>query len=157
MSVTIIAALSRNRCIGKEGRIPWRLPEDMKRFKKLTTGHVVLMGRKTWESLPEKFRPLPDRINIVLTRQMDYSLPEGVERFDSLDEALSAHPNEDVYVIGGSEIYEHALPIADRMELTYVDQHIDGDAFFPAFGADLWKETARETHDGYSFVTYQRS
>ncbi len=157
MPLTLIAALSRNNCIGKNGAIPWRLPEDQKRFKDLTLGHVVVMGRKTWESLPEKFRPLPGRTNIVLTRQADYSLPQGVEKFASLTDALEAHPYESVFAIGGTEVYTQALPLADRMELTTVDQDVDGDAFFPAFPAEEWQETARVPKEGFTFVTYERT
>jgi dihydrofolate reductase len=155
MPVTLIAALSRNRCIGKNGTIPWRIPEDMAHFKALTTGNVVVMGRKTWESLPERFRPLPERTNIVLTRQTDYPLPDGVERYVSLTDALEAHPYELLFVIGGGEVYKEALPLADRLELTHVDQDVDGDAFFPEIG-EVWKEVTREDHDGFSFVSYQQ-
>lgn len=154
--LTLIAALSRNHCIGKSGAIPWRLPEDQKRFKELTLNHVVVMGRKTWESLPEKFRPLPGRTNVVLTRQADYALPEGVARFPSLPEALTAYPDQQIFVIGGTEIYAQALPLADRMELTHVDMDVKGDAFFPAFSTDDWTETSRVPGPEYTFVTYQR-
>lgn len=156
MSVILIAALAKNRCIGKDGKLPWRLPEDLKRFKELTTGNVVIMGRKTWESIPEKFRPLPERTNIVLTRQADYALPAGVERFASLTDAIAAHATKNIFIIGGAEVYAQALPLADRLELTEVDQDVDGDAFFPAFDASAWNESAREAHDGFTFVTYNK-
>lgn len=151
--LTLIAAVSRNNCIGKNGAIPWRLPEDLKHFKNLTMGHVVIMGRKTWESLPEKFRPLPGRTNVVLTRQTDYPLPDGVERFGSLADAVAAHP--DAFVMGGAEIYAQAMPLAHRLELTRVDQGVDGDAFFPPIDGQEWTEVAREDHEGFSFVTYE--
>jgi dihydrofolate reductase len=156
MPLTLIAALSRNNCIGKGGEIPWRLPEDQKRFKELTMGHVVVMGRKTWESIPEKFRPLPGRKNVVLTRQADYALPDGVERFAALEDALEAHPYESVFIIGGTELYAQGLPLADRLELTRVDVDVDGDAFFPVFSPDEWTEVAREPKEGYTFATYER-
>lgn len=157
MSLTLIAAVAKNGCIGKDGRLPWRIPEDLKRFKMLTTGHTVLMGRKTWESIPEKFRPLPDRTNIVLTKQTDYDLPVDVERFDSLEKALAAHQfEEDVFVIGGARIYEQTMGAADRLMITEVDQTIEGDAFFPKIDPEQWLETEREPHDGFAFVTYHR-
>ena len=119
-------------------------------------GHVVVMGRKTWESLPAKFRPLPGRTNIVLTRQVDYSLPEGVERYATLEDALEAHPYESVFAGGGTEVYAQALPLADRLEITHVDMDVDGDAFFPIFSRDEWKEVACIPKDGYASVTYER-
>jgi dihydrofolate reductase len=157
MPITLIAALANNRCIGKDGAVPWRLPEDMKRFKDLTMGHVVVMGRKTWESLPEKFRPLPGRKNVVLTRQSDYALPKDVERFGTLQDALAAHADHNIFIIGGAEIYAQALPLADRLELTLVHHEVEGDAFFPDYQNGVWKEVARADHSEYSFVTYERS
>ncbi|MEN9558693.1 MAG: Dihydrofolate reductase [Candidatus Parcubacteria bacterium] len=158
MPTILIAALSRNRCIGKAGKLPWDLPEDLRRFRQLTKGHPVVMGRKTWESLPEMFRPLPGRTNIVLTRQEGYTLPDGVEQYAHIAEALAAHKTETVFVIGGGEVYTQALPFADTLELTHVDQEVvDGDAFFPEIDPAAWRETAREDHDGFSFVTYQRA
>ena len=156
MPLTLIAAISRNNCIGKDGAIPWRLPEDQKRFKDLTMGHVVVMGRKTWESLPEKFRPLPGRTNIVLTRQADYSLPDGVEKYATLEGALEAHPYESLFAIGGTEVYAQALPLADRLEITHVEMDVDGDAFFPTFSTNEWTEVTRVPKEGYAFVTYER-
>ena len=156
MPVTLIAALSHNRCIGKDGRLPWDIPEDLAHFRTLTTGKPVLMGRKTWESLPERFRPLPGRTNIVLTRQEGYVLPVGVECFSSLAKAVSAHKNDDLFVIGGGHVYAEALPLADRLEITRVNRDVDGDAFFPEFDEMDWKEVAREDHDDFSFVRYDR-
>lgn len=155
MSVTIIAAIARNNCIGKNGAIPWHLPEDMNRFKKLTTGRTVIMGRKTWESLPERFRPLPDRTNIVLTRQANYPLPPGVERFSSLIEALAAHETKSIFVIGGADVYAQAMPLANRLEITRVDQDVDGDTFFPPIDESEWTETQRWERDGFTFLTYE--
>ena len=157
MPITLIAALANNRCIGKDGAIPWRLPEDMKRFKDLTMGHVVIMGRKTWESLPEKFRPLPGRTNIVLTRQSGYALPKDVERFGTLQDALATHTDKNIFIIGGAEIYAQALPLADRLELTLVHNEVEGDAFFPDYQDGTWKEVMRADHPAYAFVTYERS
>lgn len=156
MPITLIAAVADNGCIGKNGGLPWYLPEDLKRFKRLTTGKVVIMGRKTWESLPEKVRPLPERTNVVITRQTEYELPAGVERFDALETAFAAHKTDDVMVMGGANIYRQAFPFATNLELTHVHQTIEGDVFFPTIDVTQWKERRREDFDGYSFVTYQR-
>lgn len=156
MGVTLIAAVAENGCIGKDGKVPWALPEDMKRFKALTMGHIVIMGRKTWESIPEKFRPLPGRTNVVVTRQAEYALPGGVERAASLDEALTAHAAEDVFVIGGGEIYALAMPKATRLEVTRVKQSVEGDAFFPDIDPSEWHILKGVTMQGYDFVTYER-
>lgn len=156
MSITLIAAVADNGCIGKNGGLPWYLPEDLKRFKRLTVGKVVVMGRKTWESLPEKVRPLPERTNVVITRQTEYALPAPVEKFASLEAALTAHRDDEVMVMGGADIYQQAFPSATNLELTCVHQTIEGDVFFPTMDEAAWKETAREDFDGYSFVSYQR-
>lgn len=155
--ISLIAAVAKNGCIGKDGTLPWYLPEDLKRFKKLTTGHIVIMGRKTWESIPEKRRPLPERTNVVVTRQVDYPLTKGVERYSAIHEALAAHPNDEVFIIGGGEIFTQTIDRADRLCLTELDRDIDGcTAFFPTIDKTLWRETAREPHDSYAFVTYER-
>jgi len=153
--VTLIAAISKNNSVGKNGRLPWRIPEDTEHFKNLTMGHPVIMGRKTWESIPETFRPLPGRKNVVVTRQANYPLPEGVEKAGSLDEALGLA--SDPFVIGGAEIYQAAMSHADRLEITHVDMDVDGDTFFPSIDPMTWHEVAREDHDGFSFVRYERS
>lgn len=152
--VTLVAAVANNGCIGKGGELPWSIPEDMKRFKDLTTGSIVVMGRKTWESIPEKYQPLPNRHNVVVTRQADYKLPDGVDRFNSLDTALDAFVTNNVMVIGGAEIYTQAMDRADTLQITEVHRDVDGDTFFPHIEAAHWKETWREDHDGFSFVTY---
>jgi dihydrofolate reductase len=155
--ITLVVAAARNGVIGKDGAIPWRLPEDLKRFKALTLGHTVVMGRKTWDSLPPKSRPLPGRRNIVATRDAGWTA-EGAERA-SLEAALQGAG--DIFVIGGAEIYRAALPLADRIELTEVQRDFSGDAVF-AFDRAGWRETARQDHvtaDGlaYSFVTLERN
>ena len=155
--LTLIAAVSQNGCIGKNGQLPWHIPQDVARFKSLTTRKTVLMGRKTWDSIPERFRPLPNRKNLVLTRQTDFVLPAGVERFSSFTAALAAHGQEDICVIGGADIYAAALPLASRLEITEVKREVDGDAFFPPIDPTLWREIAREVHDEFDFVTYERT
>lgn len=154
--LSIIAALAHNNVIGHGNTIPWRIPEDMKRFKEATVGKTVLMGRKTWESLPEKFRPLPGRKNVVITRQENFSFPAGVFHFANMEDALRACADEDAMVIGGAEIYRQTMPLADALLITRVDQDVPGDAFFPEIDPAVWKETQREEYNGYSFVKYAR-
>lgn len=157
--VVLIAALDRNRAIGKANALPWRLAEDLARFKRLTLGHPVVMGRKTYDSIG---RPLPGRDNIVVSRDRSLAIP-GATVVGSLDAALAAAGAADqVYVIGGGEIYALALPRADRLELTEVETAIAGDAWFPAWKRASFREVARERHLdracglAFSFVTYER-
>lgn len=159
--IIIIAAVARNRVIGKDNQLLWNIPEDMAHFKALTAGHPVIMGRKTWESLPARFRPLPDRDNIVVTRNPGYLAP-GAAVAHSLEDALrKVGAGKTAFVIGGAELYRHALPLARRLELTEIDADIDGDTRFPAFDRAAWRETRRETGAGanglaYAFVAYAR-
>ncbi len=154
--IALIAAISENNCIGKSGTLPWYIPEDLKRFKEITTGHTVLMGRKTWESIPEKFRPLPNRKNIVITRNTAYPVPEGVVLHHSVEEALK-HEQGDIMVIGGAEIYAQSIDRADTLYITHIRTFIeDGTAFFPTIDRTIWKETEREDHEHFSFVTYKK-
>jgi len=165
LAVSLIAALARERVIGADNALPWHLPEDLARFRELTYGHSVLMGRKTWESLPEKFRPLPGRRNFVLSRDRDYIAP-GAEVVASLPEALQKIETEspekrEVFVIGGEQIYRLALPFAQRLFLTEIDLAVSGDAFFPAIADAEWYEIAREQHLSksglaFAFVSYER-
>jgi len=165
LHLTLIAALDRARGIGRDNALLVRLPEDMARFKALTLGHTVIMGRKTWDSIPEKFRPLVQRRNLVLSRQPGLTLP-GAEVFKSLDAALTAcSPDERVFVMGGAQIYALALPRADALELTEIDASFDADAFFPEADARVFAEVSREHHHspaerghdwGYDFVRYER-
>lgn len=160
MQVGLILARARNGVVGKDGGMPWHLPEDLAHFKRITMGSPVVMGRKTWDSLPPRFRPLPGRANIVITRQPDWQAP-GATRAASLQQALelcSAEPR--VWVIGGAEIWAQALPFAHVAEVTELDADFEGDTFAPALGAG-WREVARESHVStggiaYSFVTYGR-
>nr|ALG03723.1 dihydrofolate reductase [uncultured bacterium] len=154
--VTIVAAVAANRTIGKDGQLVWRNKEDMAHFKELTTGKVVIMGRKTWESIPPKFRPLPDRINVVVTRNRNYELPNNVTGAASVEDALRRYHANDVMIIGGAEIYAAAMGRADCLELTEVAAELDGDTFFPEVDKATWKETARTEKEGFAFVTYRR-
>jgi len=159
--VGLIWAQARGRVIGKGGAMPWHLPEDLAHFKRTTQGHPVIMGRKTWESLPARFRPLPGRRNIVVTRQENFN-QIGLERASSLCEALRFCENsEQVWVIGGAQIYAQALPLADALVVTEIDADFDGDTFAPTIDA-AWCEVAREpwistTGLQGSFVTWRRS
>jgi dihydrofolate reductase len=158
--MTLIAAVARNGVIGKDNVLPWHLPEDLKHFKQLTTGQAVIMGRKTWESLPERFRPLPGRLNIVVTRNPAYRA-EGATVVSSLAEAEKVGAGKTAYIIGGAELYTHALPFAQHMVLTEIDADVEGDAYFPSYDHAEWREVSRQqgtSSDGlrYAFITYER-
>lgn len=161
--LVLIAIVARNGAIGKNNELLFRLPEDLKHFKRATLGHPVIMGRKTWDSLPARNRPLPGRINIVVTRNTTWRA-EGAIVVHSLEEALTRLPEaETAFVIGGAELYHAALPLADTLVLTEVDQEAAGDVHFPAWARNEYEEVARETHHAgepnhfnYAFVTYQR-
>jgi len=164
MTVTLIAALARNRVIGRGNRMPWHIPEDLKRFKALTLGHPVIMGRKTFESIVATLgKPLPGRDNIVVTRAKDYAVP-GCRVAHSIEEALAAAAGAgEVFVIGGAEIYVLALPLAQRLQLSEIDADIEGDAYFPAFDRSAWREVSRESRfqegpEGfrYDFTVYDK-
>ena len=156
--ISILVAVARNGVIGREGALPWRLPEDLKRFKALTMGHAMIMGRKTFESIG---RLLPGRRSVVVSRQAGYAVP-GATVATSLEAAIaSAATAPEIFVIGGGEIYRAALPRADRLLVTEVDAMPEGDAFFPAVDRGVWRETSRESHETpeglrYAFVDYAR-
>ena len=156
--LNLIYARAANGVIGKDNALPWHLPEDMAHFKRMTAGCPVVMGRKTWDSLPPRFRPLPGRRNIVVTRQADWQV-EGAERAGSLPEAVALCAGAaEVWVIGGAQIYAEAAPLAQRAVVTEIDRDFEGDAHAPSLGA-AWQEVAREAHVAgnglpFSFVTY---
>ena len=166
MIISIIVARSKNNVIGINNQLPWHLPADLKHFKALTSGNPILMGRKTWDSLG---RPLPNRRNIVITRQKELELV-GAECFLSLEAALAAcKDTQNVFIIGGAQIYQQALSIADQLIITEVDTIVEGDAFFPSLDS-TWKiveqkDYPKEQHPdqpdkifpAYSFITYQRT
>jgi dihydrofolate reductase len=161
MPLHLIYARAANGVIGKDNTIPWHIPEDMAHFKQLTQGCPVIMGRKTWDSLPPRFRPLPGRTNIVVTRQSDWQA-EGAQPAASLPAALAlCDGQQTIWVIGGAQIYAQALPLADCIEVTEIEQDFDGDAVAPALGAE-WVATARSHHVSakglpFSFVTFRRA
>jgi dihydrofolate reductase len=158
--VALIAAIAQNGIIGVDNRLPWRLAADLRRFRALTSGHSIIMGRKTWESLG---KPLPDRQNIVVTRQREFLAP-GAEIAASLAGALAAVSRpEPVFVIGGEALYREALPLADKLYLTEIHRDFEGDTRFPGYARGAWRETLRETHHAdapggfdYAFTAYER-
>ena len=161
MKIGLIWAQARNRAIGKNGVMPWHLPEDLAHFKRVTLNHPVVMGRKTWDSIPPRFRPLPGRTNIVVTRQPDWN-ENGAQRTSSLREALQLCENSaQVWIIGGAQISAQALPLADELVVTEIDADFDGDAHAPALSAE-WREVARDPVVAASglrlaFVTYRQA
>ncbi len=151
--VTLVAAVDRVGVIGADGAMPWHLPEDLRHFKATTMGHPMVMGRKTFDSIG---RPLPGRRTIVVTRNRHWQHAD-VETAHSFDEALAlAGPADEVFVVGGGEIYAQALPFAHRMILTEIDTEVAGDTRFPAWSRDQWHESDRVAHEGFAFVTYER-
>jgi dihydrofolate reductase len=167
MKIVLIAAFAQNRVVGIENRLPWHLPEDLKYFKRTTSGKAIIMGRKTYDSIG---RPLPNRTNIVITRNPDFTAP-GVKVVVSLEAAIELAKEvnyindvDEVMIIGGASIYESALPIADRLYLTHVHAEVEGDAYFPEMNFQQWSETSREDYKAseqnpydYSFVVYEKT
>ncbi|MFC7096015.1 dihydrofolate reductase [Halobaculum marinum] len=162
--VALVAAVAANGVIGADGGMPWHFPADLRHFKETTTGHPVIMGRKTYESIAADIGgPLPGRANIVLSRS-EPDLPEDVVVADSVEAALRAARDaaaergvDTVYVAGGGAVYEQFLPLADRLVLTEIHESYDGDTSFPEFDAAAWRERARESHAEFDFVTYERT
>ena len=165
MIISMIAAVSKNRVIGRDNDLPWKLPDDMKFFMETTKGHHSIMGRKNYESIPHKFKPLPNRTNIVVTRQKNFNAP-GCIVVDSVEKGLTiARQNHETeaFVIGGAEIYKLGLPFADRLYLTEINAEIQGDTFFPEYDKSQWKETSRQHHGkderhvyDFDFVVYDK-
>ena len=160
--ISLVAAVARNGVIGRAGGLAWTDPADLKHFRTITQGHAVLMGRKTWDSLPPRFRPLPGRRNVVVSRQPGLRL-DGAEVCTSLDEALSTLAKEGrVFVIGGGQLYAQALPLADELVLTEVDADLEGDTYFPVIDRRVWEVAESQTpghpsQPGFAFVTYRRA
>lgn len=158
LRLSLIAAIARNRVIGLDNTLPWRLPEDLKRFRALTTGHHIIMGRKTYESLN---RLLPERTTVIVTRNANYAVPGAIVA-SSLEQAIALSvPDDEVFLIGGAQLYRDGLQLARTMYITEIDAEIAGDAFFPEFDAAQWQETAREKHISaqglpFAYVTYAR-
>jgi dihydrofolate reductase len=165
MTVTLIAAVSKNQVIGKNNDLPWQLPDDTKYFMQTTRQHVVIMGRKNYDSIPEKFRPLPQRTNIVVTRQEKFQAPDCIV-VNTLEAALAEarrRNEQETFVIGGAEIYKLSLPYADKLYLTEIDADIPGDTFFPPWDRTGWREISRLHHTAderhaypFDFVVYEK-
>lgn len=160
--LTIIVAAAENDAIGKDNKLLWHLSDDLQRFKKLTSGHHIIMGRKTFESFP---KPLPNRTHVVITRQNDYQVPEGVITVSSLEDAIDVSKNDSQpFIIGGGEIYKQAMAIADKIEITRVHHDFEADTFFPKIDTTIWKEVNNVFHKKdadhdyeFSFLTYKRA
>ena len=161
MPLHMIYARARNGVIGKQGQLPWHLPEDLAHFKRTTLGQPVVMGRVTWESLPEKFRPLPGRTNVVVSRQTSFEA-NGAQVVSSLEAAMALFPtNEVVWLIGGAQLYAQALPLVSQIVVTEIDADFEGDAFAPTLSPNNWTETQRSSYVsaqglGYHLVTLQK-
>lgn len=159
--ITLIAAAGENNELGKDNDLLWHLPDDFKRFKSLTTGHHIIMGRKTFESFP---KPLPNRTHVIITRSKDYKAPEGCIVVNNLEKAFEVCPkNKTIFIIGGGEIYKQSIPIADCIELTRVHKNFDADTFFPEINPLNWELTTSEFHDkdekhkfSFTFETYEK-
>ena len=151
--ISLIVAKSKHNVIGDKGRIPWHIPNDLKRFKELTTDNIVIMGRKTFESLPEEYKPLPNRINIILSKDKSYN-PKCCMVFDDIKKALRKAGNDkEIFIIGGGEIYKEGLKYANKVYITEVDGEFEGDTYFPKLNK-FWKLIDEDKKEGYSFLTY---
>lgn len=165
MIISIIVAVAKNNVIGKDNTLIWHLPNDMKFFKETTNGHCIITGRKNYESIPAKFRPLPNRINMVLTRQENYEAPGAVicsNLYEALKKAEALRESE-CFIIGGGEIYKQALPLAQKLYITRIDQEFEGDTWFPEIGSE-WKLVQEEKHSAdekhkyaYAFCIYEKT
>ena len=161
MKLSLIAAVARNGAIGRDNELLWKEPLDQKHFAATTKGHVVIMGRRTWQSLPPRFRPLPARRNIVVTRDASFDAP-GAEIASSLQGAIDLLPGDaHAFIIGGAQLYAQALPLVDELVLTEIDADLHGDTHFPPWDRTAFAEVVRENHldaqhRPFAFVTYRR-
>jgi dihydrofolate reductase len=166
MIISLIAARTQNGVIGKNNDLPWHLPDDMKYFMQTTSSHYVVMGRKNYDSIPEKFRPLPNRTNIVVTRQVGFTADKCTVVHSLADAVHLAEKNNqsELFIIGGAEIYQLAMPFANRLYLTEIQTELAGDTYFPPFDKTAWKETSRKHHAAdnrhrfaFDFVIYEKN
>ncbi len=156
LKISLIAAIADNGVIGNQNSLPWYLPEDLKRFKKLTEGKTVVMGKKTFDSIMTRLgKPLPNRVNVVLTRQPDTQLPEGVQIIHNSEEIKNIKADE-IIIIGGGQVYQEFLDQADKLHITHVHQKPEGEIMFPEVDWSKWKKVFEEVHDGYTFCDYER-
>lgn len=156
MPISLVAAVAKNGCIGKNGGIPWKIPGEQLVLKELTIGKVVIMGRKTWESIPEKYRPLAERTNVVVTRQPNHPLPPGVEAYSTIQAAIQAHTAEQICIIGGAELYKTTIDLADTLFITHINEEVEGDTFFPTIDPAIWEEAEHQTYPQFHLITYRR-
>ena len=155
--IIAVVAIGKNRELGNADQLLWHIPDDLRRFHRLTKGHPIIMGRKTFESILARLKkPLPGRKNVVITRQTDYKAPDGVLVFSSLNEAVAALPAEDLYIIGGSEIYALALPLAQKLYMTHIRGDFEGDAFFPEVDWSHWQKIEDRPHENFTFAVYKK-
>lgn len=152
MNLTLVAAVAKNGVIGRDNDMPWSIPADLRHFKALTLGKTMLMGRRTYVSIG---RPLPGRTTLVLTRQPDWTA-DGVTVVHSVAQALELIGDGELIIAGGGDLYAQVIEMADRLEITHIDQEIAGDTLFPIIEPGVWREFAREEHEGFAFVTYLR-
>lgn len=152
-------AIAKNGIIGGDNDLPWYFPEDLKHFKALTLGKTVLMGRKTYDSIVKRLgKPLPERVNVVITRQENFQALPGVMVFHDIDQALDALKDTDVYIIGGAQIFASCLPRAEKMFITHIHNEYPGDVYFPKVDFETdWTKQEEEPHDEYTYVTYIRN
>ncbi len=157
MPFSLIAAVAKNNCIGIKNKIPWNIPEDFQYFKKTTTGKTCLMGEATFKSILGYLgKPLPNRKTVVVTIDHNFKAPEDVRVFYSLDDAFEKLKNEDVFVCGGASIYRQTIDRVDTLYITLVNLEADGDVFFPEINPEIWRETSREDHEGFSFLKFEK-
>ncbi|HLL61077.1 MAG TPA: dihydrofolate reductase [Candidatus Nitrosocosmicus sp.] len=155
--ISLIAAVAPHNIIGSKNDLPWYLPEDLKRFKQITSGHTVLMGRKTYESIFNRLgKPLPNRKNIVITNNSNYEVPEEVEVYSDIEQALENHASDELFIIGGETIFRQTISKAHKLYITEVHKEYPGDVYFPEIKSTEWNEVNRENHEGFSFVEYVR-
>ncbi|OGE84153.1 MAG: hypothetical protein A3B23_00960 [Candidatus Colwellbacteria bacterium RIFCSPLOWO2_01_FULL_48_10] len=158
--IAIIAAVAENGVIGSNNELPWgdmlNIPDDTKRFIELTKGNVVVMGRKTYESIRKLGRRLPNRTRVVITRQTDYETIPDFETSNSLEKTIEKYKDRDIFVIGGTEIFKQAIPLADTMYITHIHKEFEGDALFPKVDMKVWKQTEEDAREGFSFAVYKR-
>ncbi|HEX5429776.1 MAG TPA: dihydrofolate reductase [Patescibacteria group bacterium] len=156
--ISIIAAVAKNGVIGSKNGLPWHIPEDLKHYKEITTGHTMIMGRKTFESIMKSLgKPLPNRKNVVITRDLGYKVPQGVLVYTSIEDALEATKDDgEIFINGGGEIYRQTFKLADKLYLTELDDNKEGDVKFPDFDRERWNEISREKKDGFYWVVYEK-
>jgi len=163
MNISIIAAVSKNQIIGKDNQLVWNLPKDMKYFSNVTKGHSVIMGRRNWDSIPKKWRPLPQRKNIILSKNKELNI-RGATVTNTIEEAIEisrSNNDDEIFIIGGGEIYNLGIPLSDKLYITEIHSKVDGDTYFPVWNKKEWKEISRITHQkdknhnhSFDFVIY---